>query len=155
MTTSHDSTWAVEEDQPWVRETTDTLAASRVLRDLAAAKDLYARLRLLDEVVAKLPAERQGVVLKGLLESQLPGDFYDAENLRLAVMARLGDTPGWDSGQVLTARLAPDRPRPERLLAIELLAGRPEVGTPELEAIVRDDHDGVVQSRARWALGKR
>jgi hypothetical protein len=119
---------------------------------LARCYDLGSRLRLLDRHFAKLPKERAVQELEGLLDGVLPGRFAEAEQLRLSVLARLGR---YDDSRVelaLVRRLETDLPRPQRLLALELLAARPNIGRTEMATIAASDHDLVVQKKAAWAL---
>lgn len=90
--------------------------------------------------------------LEGLLDGVLPGRFAEAEQLRLGVLARLGRYDDPRVEQALVRRLETDLPRPQRLLALELLAARPNVGRTEIATIAASDHDLVVQKKAAWAL---
>jgi hypothetical protein len=137
------------------RETPQVLAASPCLSQLARCATLLERLDRLDDLLDRLPDDRAVALLEGLLDSQLPGDHYEAETLRLRVLVRLGTLPGPRADAVLVERLDPERPRPERLVALEMLAGRPGVGAGALTALAQDDHDQVVMDEARRALQRR
>lgn len=119
---------------------------------LARCHDLGSRLRLLDQHLAKLSPDRAMLELEGLLDGVLPGRFAEAEQLRLGVLARLGRYDDPRVEQALVRRLETDLPRPQRLLALELLAARPNVGRTEIATIAASDHDLVVQKKAAWAL---
>ncbi|MBX3466035.1 MAG: hypothetical protein KF878_03925 [Planctomycetes bacterium] len=134
-----------------MRETPDVLRASRELTALAQAPDLLHRLRLLDALVAGLPPDEAVRVLGGLLDSELPGDFFEAESLRLALLGKVADHRGGQADGILLERLAPARPRPERLAAVDALRAR-DAARDTLASIAAGDHDVVVQQRARWAL---
>ena len=119
---------------------------------LARCDDLGSRLRLLDQHLTKLSNDRAMLELEGLLDGVLPGRFAEAEQLRLGVLARLGRYDDPRVEQALVRRLETDLPRPQRLLALELLAARPSVGRTEIATIAANDHDVVVQKKAAWAL---
>jgi len=135
------------------RETARVLAATPELARLARAPDLAARLAIVDEIVAAR-GDGAAPTLEGLLDSELPGSLYEVENLRLALLARLGEIPGPESRAVLVARLDAERPRPQRLIALELLAGRGEGSCPAVESIARRDHDTLVREKARAVLAR-
>lgn len=137
--------------RPIVRETAEVLRASRELTALALAPDLLQRLRLLDEQLAGLPSAEALQVLAGLLDSELPGTFSEAESLRLALLGKVASHQGSQADGLLLERLEPKRPRPERLAAVDALRAR-ESARNALASIAADDHDVVVQQRARWAL---
>lgn len=143
--------------RPAVKETPAVLQASSHLVTLAQAQSLDERLRYMERLIADLSASGstdQAVrVLEGLVDSELPGDLYESETLREFMLARLGDLPGPRVEAALAARLDPERPRPQRLVAIEMLASRgPYAARGELTAIASHDHDVVVQEKARRAL---
>lgn len=138
--------------RPKLKDTKNVRAASWHLVKLARAKDLRTRLRLVKEFVVKLPEDRAVALLSGLLDAQLPGSFYEAENLRLGVLARIGKYPGPTASAALVARLDPEQPRPQRLIALELLAPRSHAGRAEITNIARSDHDPVVKKKAQWLL---
>jgi hypothetical protein len=119
---------------------------------LARAATLEERLLIVDGVASRLPQDQAALVLEGLLDSELPGTHYDAETLRLAVLARLGTVPGSRAERALARRLDPMEPRPMRVLALEALAARPQVDRAILLDVARGDHDSVVLEKARWAL---
>jgi len=119
---------------------------------LARCHDLGSRLRFLDQHLRKLSNDRAMLELEGLLDGVLPGRFAEAEQLRLGVLARLGRYDDPRVEQALVRRLETDLPRPQRLLALELLAARPNVGRTEMATIASSDHDLVVQKKAAWAL---
>lgn len=127
-------------------------AEESLLARLSQAEDLGARLRVLDGHLARIPAEHAPDELEALLESALPGRFAEAEQLRLGVLSRLGryDDPRVEAA--LVRRLDAELPRPQRLLALELLASRPHVGRVSIGAMAVDDHDLVVRKKAAWAL---
>lgn len=135
-----------------VVETAAVLDASPVVTELALARTLEERLQIVERVARDLPAADAAVTLVGLLDSRLPGDAYEEEALRLSVLGRLGALSGGPVDAALVARLDPERPRPERLLALDALARRPYVGRAEVAAIAARDHDTVVQRKARLAL---
>lgn len=123
------------------------------LEGLAWAPNLTERVRILDEVLRRGPTEHALEVLEDLLDSgELPGKFYEATSLRLCILARIGGVPGTKAEALLVDRLAPSRPRPERLLALEMLAARRDSSKDTIGLIARDDHDSVVKDRARWVL---
>lgn len=142
------------EPRPVLRETAASLRATPHLVRLAQAPGLLERIAIVDELATTLPVDAAAAAFEGLLDSELPGDFYEAESLRLAVLARLGALPGPGPCATLTRRLDAERPRPERLLAVELLAVRPDaaLGHGQLASLAAHDHDEVVQERAQWAL---
>ena len=136
-------------------ETAALLGASGELAALARAGDLPARLAWLDARVGALTPTGAARLLSALVDAPLPGDRYEAESLRLAALARLGTLAGPEVDAVLLARLDPERPRPERLVTLELLAARPDLGQRELQHLIDRDHDPVVREKARWALRMR
>jgi hypothetical protein len=140
--------------KPKVKETAQVLSATGTLGELARMATLQERLRAIDGLKDRLPNDQAVSTLEGLLDSNLPGDFYEAETLRLYLIARLGELPGPHADAALIARTDPEKPRPQRLVAIEMLAGRPDAGRSEIELIARNDHDLVVQDKARWALAR-
>lgn len=125
------------------------------LNALTRQPDLPARLAWLDARLAALSPAGAARLLGGLVDAPLPGDGYEAESLRLAALARLGGLPGPEVDAILIARLDPERPRPERMVTLELLSARRDVGTRELEQLARADHDPVVREKALWALRVR
>jgi hypothetical protein len=135
-------------------ETRESLGATAVLAELGAAKNLPERLHVIDDVKQRLTPDGAALLFIELLDATLPGNQYESGTLRLYVLGRLGETPGQLADAALVARIDPVIPRPERLVACEMLAGRPGVGRAQLEVIARDDHDTVVQERARWALAR-
>jgi len=144
---------------PHVRETPQVVSASGYLTQLARAKTHLERLAIVDGLAATLPDERAAEVLTGLVDSVLPGTFHESEDLRLLTLARLGDLSAVGAEQTLVARLDPEQPRPQRVMAIEMLASRaasrPDEVRAGLEAIARGDHDLIVQEKARWALQRQ
>ncbi len=137
-----------------VHETPKVLAATNVLSELAVAKTLQERLKIVDDMKARLRSDEAVLKLEGLLDSSLPGTFYEAETLRLYLLARLGELPGPSAEAALVSRIGPASPRPERLIAIDMLAARPSAGRSELTMIAQSDQDTVVQDKARWALAQ-
>ena len=112
--------------------------------------------RPLQRYCDRLPPDEAARVLEGLLESQLPGNFYESTNLRLAALGELGVLESPRAEAALVGRLRVDVPRPERMIALELLANKPAgAGTSEMQAIAYNDHDRRVQSKARWALARQ
>ncbi|MGE4163901.1 MAG: hypothetical protein AB7G23_19415 [Vicinamibacterales bacterium] len=138
-----------------VKETPQALRASSLVVALARASSLVERIRVLDEHVARLSPAARADQLAGLLDTPLPGGYYEAETLRLAAIARLGELDDLNAESALIARLDSEVPRPQRLLALEFLAVRPHAAIGEIQAIARDDHDPVVQGKARWVLSQR
>ncbi|MDC3379397.1 hypothetical protein OAX78_03850 [Planctomycetota bacterium] len=138
--------------RPRVLETPETQRAQRYINELARLQTLQERLDKLDEWVATLPEQTAIDAIAGLLDSELPGDFYESENLRLGVMGRLNALRDPKANTVLVARLDPELPRPQRLLAIEMLAARDNAGRSEITGIAQQDHDAVVQAKAKWAV---
>ncbi len=136
-------------------ESPRVLEASSLMAALAREATLAGRLELLDEWLLRLPDDRAVSILDGLLSSHLPGTFYEAESLRLAMVNRVASYSGAAAREVLVARLDPERPRPERMLAIEKLAARSDTLSADLERIAARDHDSVVQQKARWALSRQ
>lgn len=133
-------------------ESKATTEAATLNVRLARLKDLGSRLRLLDSHLAKLTGDRAILELEGLLDGVLPGRFAEAEQLRLGVLARLGRFDDPRVEYALIRRLEVDLPRPQRLLALELLASRPNIGRAEMATIAASDLDLVVQKKAAWAL---
>src|SRR5690606_10687337 len=136
-------------------ESPRVLEAGPLMPALAREATLRRRLELLDEWLLRPPEERAVRMLDGLLSSHLPGSFYEAESLRLAIVDRVADYSSAAAREVLVARLDPERPRPERMLAIEKLAARKDTLSADLERIAARDHDSVVQQKARWALSRQ
>jgi hypothetical protein len=122
---------------------------------LARAPSLEARLGLLDRAVEGLNDDQAAAVLVGLLDSQVPGDYREAQALRLRALAKLGRLSGMRAEAQLIETTRPETPRPERLMALELLAARMPAGESEIQAIASADHDRVVRDKARWALQRR
>jgi len=139
---------------PRARETRESIGSTAVLAELGAAKTLPERLHVIDDVKRRLTPDGAALLFIELLDATLPGNQYESGTLRLYVLGRLGETPGQLADAALVARIDPLIPRPERLVACEMLAARPGVGRVQLEGIARDDHDTVVQQRARWALAR-
>jgi hypothetical protein len=135
-----------------VRETAAVLRSSDHLVRLVVASDLRSRLDIVTAITNELGPADAADALAGLLDSELPGDFYEAQTLRLGVMAALGRLPAHEVSETLAGRLAPTWPRQERLLAIELLVRRDDVRRGELVAIAERDPDAQVRDKARWAL---
>lgn len=125
------------------------------LAALKAAPDLATRVAWIDGRTARLTRDEAGRLLSRLADSALPGDAYEATALRLAVIARLGSFPGVEADASIVRRLDPERPRPERMVALELLARRPDLAGDELRRLAQHDHDLVVRDKARWALAVR
>ena len=109
---------------------------------------------MVDRWARELAPDAAAEALAGLLEGALPGTAYEVGALRLKILGTLGRVPSRQVDATLAGRLDPERPRPQRLLAIELIAGRPRPDRGQLEAIALRDPDRVVQERARWALGR-
>ncbi|RMG08215.1 MAG: hypothetical protein D6731_22275, partial [Planctomycetota bacterium] len=133
--------------------------AARVARrplaaTLAAAPDLAERLKRLDAALAHRTSGARLRLLEALLDAPLPGDAYEAGELRLALLARIGRLPGERATAALARRLRPEAPRPERLLALELLAARGAATGGRLVAMATSDHDRVVRARARSVLAR-
>ena len=109
-----------------------------------AAVDAELREQAPDDVLSRLLARLAG---------PLPGPAYEVETIRLGLLARIGALPGPAAERALCDWVGDDqRPRPERLMAIEQLAARQVARTHDLEAIAAADHDVVVQRRAQWAM---
>lgn len=139
---------------PAVRESQEAFSAQRVLGQLVEVPGLPGRIDRLEEEVRRLPPARAAEVLCGLLDSQLPGDHYESETLRLNVLARLGSMAATQprAEAALCERLAPGCPRPERLVALEMIARVPGAGRARLVEIAAGDPDPFVQDKARRAL---
>jgi hypothetical protein len=136
------------------RRTSESHDPAHVAQRLSTLRTLQDRLHEIDALKERLAAEDAIATLRGLLDADLGSEHYEAETLRLYIIARLGELPGPRADAALIARTGPQIPRPQRLVAIETLAGRPAAGRNELTIIARDDHDTVVQGRARWALAQ-
>lgn len=146
----------VKAHTPVPKATVRTTRANHLVTVLARCETLSKRLHSLQRYCDNLPSEQAAQVLEGLLESQLPGNFYESTNLRLAVLGELGVLESPRAEAALVGRLREDVPRPERLIALELLANKPPgAGTSEIQAIAYNDHDQKVQSKARWALARQ
>ncbi|MCA8922789.1 MAG: hypothetical protein KDD82_13325 [Planctomycetes bacterium] len=124
------------------------------LAALHAERSLEARMQRLDELLAGLDADAAVGLLTRLLDARLPGSVYEERTLRLTVLARIGALPGAQSAAILLRSTESNRPRPERLIAIEFLSGRGGAARTRLEALASDDPDEVVQKKARWALAR-
>jgi hypothetical protein len=146
----------VKAHTPVPKTSVRTTRANHLVTVLARCETLSKRLHSLQRYCDKLPAEQAAQVLEGLLESPLPGNFYESTNLRLAVLGELGVLESPRAEAALVGRLRGDVPRPERLIALELLANKPAgAGTSEMQAIAYNDHDQKVQTKARWALARQ
>ncbi len=108
--------------------------------------------RILDEFIAKRPRQASRT-LRDLLAQDLPGNRYEADTLRLAILARVGRLDDQVAERTLLDHIAPEKPRPQRLLALGLIAARPHFRPLDLDAIARNDHDAVVQAKARRLVG--
>jgi hypothetical protein len=137
------------------RETPESLRATPYVVQLARATNLQQRLRVLDEIATR-PTEQAAEAFIGLMDCEVPGGtVYEIESVRLAVLGHLGKLSSLPRAHAaLVERMGPGFPRPQRLLAIELLAGGPSPPLPELETVAREDADVVVQEKARWALAR-
>ncbi len=125
-----------------------------LLVTLGRARGANERVQIVAETLARSKPEEALAIEESLLRSELPGTPDEREVLRLFLIARLGEAPGPRAEEILVARLDGCVPRPERLMAIEALAARPDSARGGIEAIARGDHDGVVQDKARWALAR-
>jgi hypothetical protein len=136
------------------RETPESLRATPYVVQMARAGNLSARLRVLDEIAMR-PSDQAADAFIGLLDCEVPGGtVYETESIRLAVLGHLGKLSGPRADAAILERIAAGYPRPQRLLAIELLAARPNPPRAELETLARDDGDAMVQEKARWALAR-
>lgn len=132
-----------------------TSLAGGALSDLARLRTLGARLAAVDKLAAGDPAQA-AETLAPLLDGELPGvDGYEVEQLRLKIMSAVGRLSGPVADRALLARLDPQRPRTERLLALSLLTKRSEalsLGRVDLERMAQGDADVVVKRAATRAL---
>lgn len=135
-----------------IRETPAVRRATPYLGRLVRASSLPDRLDIVQEIARELAPAYAAEVLAGLLDGELPGEFHEAQTLRLGIMAALGQLPAPEAGAALAERLGPRWPRQERLLAIEMLSARGEAPREELLALADDDPDAHVRAKARWAL---
>ncbi len=139
-----------------VPKTIRTNRANHLVTVLARSETLTKRLHALQRYCDRLSPEQAAEVLEGLLDSPMPGDFYESTNLRLAVLGELGVLDSPRAEAALVGRLRAEVPRPERLIALELLANKTlGAGTSEIQAIAYNDHDQKVRSKARWALARQ
>ena len=128
---------------------------SSIEREIESAPDLVARLAIIDRL---MQSELPGTVvplIKNLLE-RTPGNVDEVRPFRVALLGRLGAFPrNAEADERLVAALEPDRPRFERLIAIDALVrgGLHPLGRPYLQRIADSDHDLEVRRRAQWALG--
>jgi hypothetical protein len=134
---------------------TRSAAGSSFEREIEEAPDLVARLAIVDRLMqSELPGTVVALI-KRLLE-QTPGSADEIKPFRVALLGRLGYFPqNAEADERLCAALEPDRPRFERLIAIEALArgGLHPLGRPYLQRIADSDHDLEVRRHAQWALG--
>jgi hypothetical protein len=121
---------------------------------LARMWSLQERFEAIAALRERLSDQEAAATYARLLDAELPGTFYEAETLRIYLLGRIAEIPGANADAALIARIDPEKPRPQRLIAVEALAARPAVGRVELEVVARNDHDTVVQERARWALAR-
>lgn len=141
--------------EPRTTPTRETPALRRALPHLARlvqASTIRDRLEIVDGLARDLDPVQAADVLTGLLDGELPGEFYEAQTLRLGIMAALGRLPTAQANEALVERLAPAWPRQERIMAIEMLAMRTELPRDDLLAMANDDPDAHVRDKARWAL---
>ncbi|MCW8141291.1 MAG: hypothetical protein KIT58_20505, partial [Planctomycetota bacterium] len=118
------------------------------------APDQRARLDEVTAISRELDPRDAADALSGLLDSELPGDFYEAQALRLGVLAALGRLPAHDARDALARRLTCEWPRQERLMAIELMAARADARRDDLAALAEHEPDAQVRDKARWALAR-
>ena len=128
-------------------------AAQGLAGELHRTKGLAQRLAHLDKRIATFSPRPALTVLDGLLHTPLFGTKYEVQTLRLAILGRIGRLALPEADAVLVTYLGGEIPRPERLVAIELMAGR-QGGRDELTLLAQRDHDPRVQERARWALAR-
>jgi hypothetical protein len=123
--------------------------------ELENAPDLFARLAIIDRLMqSELPGTVVSLIEK-LLE-RTPGRTDEVRPFRVALLGRLGAFPqNAEADRRLVVALEPERPRCERLIAIEALArgGLHPLGRPYLQRIADSDHDLEVKRRAQSALG--
>ena len=129
------------------------LGRGDLLTQLRQGADLADRLLILDEHLRGVSLEQALDDLERLVEAGLPGKFAEAEQLRLAVISRLGRLDDPRVERALVDRIQPRIPRPQRLLALELLAPR-YAARGAIHAVAEHDMDPVVREKARWALRK-
>jgi len=128
--------------------------ADPALAALWEARTLEERLRYVDEQLRGLQPDAAVALLSRLLDARLPGPVYEERSLRLTVLARVGTLPGPHSEAILVRSAEANRPRPERLIAIEFLSGRGGAADAVLQRLADSDDDSVVQQKARWALAR-
>jgi hypothetical protein len=143
---------AIEPRRTPVRETPAVRRSAAHLARVVTAGDLRARLDVVDELARELPPVDAADALIGLLDGELPGEFYEAQTLRLGILAALGRVDAPVAREALAERLAAAWPRQERLMAIEMLAARADARPEDLLALSERDPDAQVRSKARWAL---
>ncbi|HBP20554.1 MAG TPA: hypothetical protein DEA08_22535 [Planctomycetes bacterium] len=128
-------------------------AQGDLLTQLRHGADLADRLVILDDHLRSVSFDQALDDLERLVEAGLPGGFSEAEQLRLAVISRLGRLDDPRVERALVDRIQPRIPRPQRLLALELLAPR-YAARGAIHAVAEHDADPVVREKARWALRK-
>jgi len=138
---------------PQVQDPFAEPAQEDLLTQLVHGADLADRLVILDDHLRRSSLEQALDDLAGLVEASLPGSFSEAEQLRLAVISRLGRLDDPRVERALVDRIQPRTPRPQRLLALELLAPR-YAARGAIHAVAEHDSDPVVREKARWALRK-
>lgn len=131
--------------------------ATGAVAQALATPDLLARLRIVDLILNEGKFGEAEAVILALLDAP-PADPIEAGASRVALLSRLGFVPhSVDADRRLGAALAPDRPRAERLVAVEAL-GRGQGLHPLWEQILAPvaarDADREVQRRAGVALGR-
>jgi hypothetical protein len=123
-------------------------------RELARGGTLLDKLAIVDELSARCSNDELAPVLVALLGGEIPGPPQEAQSLRLALLSRLGRLTGAVPDEAIAQRIGSGFPRPERLLALELVAGRPGLARADVEAIARDEGDVAVRDKARWVLAR-
>lgn len=146
---------AIERRVSPVRETPAGRRATPHLARLVKADSLRARLDIVQGLAQELEPALAADALTGLLDCELPGEFYEAQTLRLGLLAALGGLPAAQARDALAERLAVTWPRQERIMAIEMLATRSDARRDDLLALAERDPDTHVRAKARWALQRR
>lgn len=144
--------------EPRERRSAPTPApATGPVADALAEPEALARLRLVDLLLNDGKFDDALAVVEALLDRPL-ADPAEDELQRISLLTRLGYVPhSVAADRRLAAALAPDRPRAERLVAVDGLGrglGLHPLWTQALEPLAESDKDVEVRRRARVALGR-
>jgi len=129
-------------------------ASTGFLYEIENAPDLMARLAILDRLLPSQTPDQLAELIAKLLEHP-PGPPEEVSAARVSYLHRLGFVPGVRADEMLCAATAPDRPKGERLTAIEGLGRIPgRQGAARKLDLLTYDADPDVARRARRALGQ-